>query len=267
MFHAKIKSETLKGVVDVVSTLVDEAKFNIDADGIELKAVDPAHVAMVDMKVEKSAFEEFSADETELGIDLDKIKEVLRLSRAGDIIEMEQDEAKNRLVLNVGNITRRMNLVDTAGMSDPKVPNLNLPAKITVTSDELQKGIRAAESVSDHIALNATPEGFEMFSEGDTDSVSLKLPKDLLISLECHREGEEPVPPGLLLQHGPLDPCRLGRHHQPGQRLPGEAGVRDRGQEGHRQLPPCAADRERLSTYQTPFLRFFSFLLSGRPRL
>jgi proliferating cell nuclear antigen len=184
MFHAKIKSETLKGVVDVVSTLVDEAKFNIDADGMELKAVDPAHVAMVDLKVQRSAFEEFSADETELGIDLDKIKEVLRLSRAGDIIEMEQDEAKNRLVLNVGNITRRMNLVDTAGMSDPKVPNLNLPAKITVTSDELQKGIRAAESVSDHIALNASPEGFEMYSEGDTDSVSLKLPKDLLISLD-----------------------------------------------------------------------------------
>jgi proliferating cell nuclear antigen len=184
MFHAKIKSETLKGVVDVVSTLVDEAKFNIDADGIELKAVDPAHVAMVDLKVQKSAFEEFSADETELGVDLDKIKDVLRLSRAGDIIEMEQDEAKNRLVLHVGNITRRMNLVDTAGMSDPKVPNLNLPAKMTVTSDELQKGIRAAESVSDHIALNATPEGFEMYSEGDTDSVSLKLPKDLLISLE-----------------------------------------------------------------------------------
>lgn len=184
MFHAKIKSETLKGVVDVVSTLVDEAKFNIDADGMELKAVDPAHVAMVDLKIQKSAFEEFSADETELGIDLDKIKEVLRLSRAGDIIEMEQDEAKNRLVLNVGNITRRMNLVDTAGMSDPKVPNLNLPAKITVTSDELQKGIRAAESVSDHIALNASPEGFEMYSEGDTDSVSLRLPKDLLISLD-----------------------------------------------------------------------------------
>lgn len=184
MFHAKIKSETLKGVVDVVSTLVDEAKFNIFSDGIELKAVDPAHVAMVDMKVENSAFEEFSADETELGIDLDKIKEVLRLSRAGDIIEMEQDEAKNRLVLRVGNITRRMNLVDTAGMSDPKVPNLSLPAKLSVTSDELQKGIRAAESVSDHIALNATPDGFEMYSEGDTDSVSLKLPKDLLISLE-----------------------------------------------------------------------------------
>jgi len=148
MFHAKIRSETLKGIVDVVSTLVDEAKFNFSAEGFDLKAVDPAHVAMIEMKVESSAFEEFAADETELGVDLDKIKEVLRLSRAGDIIEMEQDVEKNRLILHVGNITRRMNLVDITGMSDPKVPNLSLPAKVSVTSDELQKGIRAAESVT-----------------------------------------------------------------------------------------------------------------------
>jgi proliferating cell nuclear antigen len=185
LFQAKVKSETLKGIVDVVSTLVDEAKFSIDSKGVALKAVDPAHVAMIDMKIEKSAFEEFAADDTELGIDLDKIKEVLRLSRSGDVISLEQDEEKNRLVLNVGNVTRRMNLVDTTGMSDPKVPNLNLPAKVAVAAEELQKGIKAAESISDHIALTAHPEGFEMVSEGDTDSVSLKLSKDQLVSLDC----------------------------------------------------------------------------------
>jgi proliferating cell nuclear antigen len=171
--------------VDVVSTLVDEAKFNVNAKGVSLKAVDPAHVAMVDLKIDKSAFEEFAADDTELGIDLDKIKEVLRLSRAGDIITLSQDEDKNRLVINVGNVTRRMNLVDTTGMSDPKVPNINLPAKVAVNSEELQKGIKAAESISDHIALIVTAEGFEMISEGDTDSASLKLTKDMMVSLEC----------------------------------------------------------------------------------
>jgi proliferating cell nuclear antigen len=185
MFHIKVRSETLKSIVDVVSTLVDEAKFNITADGFSLKAVDPAHVAMVDLEVEKGAFDEFEAEETELGVDLDKIKEVLRLARSGDIIDMEQDEERSRLIINVGNISRRMNLVDTTGMSDPKVPNLSLPANISVGADELQKGIRAAESVSDHIALSASPEGFEMYSEGDTDSVSLKLDKDGLISLKC----------------------------------------------------------------------------------
>ena len=185
MFQAKVKAETLKGIVDVVSTIVDEAKFNVNAKGVTLKAVDPAHVAMIDLRIEKSAFEEFDADETELGIDLDKIREVLRLSRSGDVLTMAQDEDRNRLVINVGNVTRRMNLVDTTGMSDPKVPNLSLPAKIAITAEDLQKGIKAAESISDHIALTATPEGFEMVSEGDTDSVSLKLSKDLLVSLDC----------------------------------------------------------------------------------
>jgi len=185
MFTAKVKSEVLKEVVDVVSTLVDEAKFNIGKDSISVKAVDPAHVAMVDLSIEKNAFDEYKADEGELGIDMDKVKEVLKLSRAGDLIAIEHDEDRNRLVMSVGNIIRRMALVDTAGMSDPKVPNLNLPVKLSVRTDELRQGIRASESVSDHIALIASPDGFEMISEGDTDSVNLRLPKELLEELQC----------------------------------------------------------------------------------
>ena len=72
MFKSSAKAEVLKQIVDVISTLVDEAKFNVDADGISLKAVDPAHVAMVEMSLGKQAFEEFAGEDTELGIDLEK---------------------------------------------------------------------------------------------------------------------------------------------------------------------------------------------------
>ena len=185
MFDVKIKADVLKEIVDVVSTLVDEAKFNITKDAISVKAVDPAHVAMVDLNVDRAAFEAFRADECELGIDMDKVKEVLRLAKAGDVISMRHEEEKNRLVVSVGNTTRRMSLVDTAGMSDPKVPSLNLPAKVSVRTDELRQGIRASESVSDHIALLAGPDGFEIVSEGDTDTVSHKVPKDLLEELQA----------------------------------------------------------------------------------
>lgn len=185
MFSAKIRSEVLKEITDVISTLVDEAKFNLAAESLTVRAVDPAHVAMVDMTVERGAFEEFKASEGELGIDLDKIKEVLRLARAGDVLSLEHDEDRNRLVAHVGNITRHMALVDTAGMSDPKVPSLDLPAKLVIRTEELRQGIRASESVSDHIALLARPEGFEMVSEGDADTVRLNLPKDLLDEIQC----------------------------------------------------------------------------------
>jgi len=185
MFEAKVKADVLKEVVDVVSTLVDEAKFNVGKDAVSIKAVDPAHVAMVDLALDRSAFEQYKAEEGELGIDMDKMKEILRLAKGGEVISLAHDEEKNRLVVAVGNTTRRMSLVDTAGMSDPKVPSLSLPAKVTIRTDELRQGIRASESISDHIALKASSAGFEIVSEGDTDTVSHAVPKDLLEELQC----------------------------------------------------------------------------------
>jgi len=184
MFKAEMKTDTLKGLVNVISTLVDEAKFSISEEGVNLKAVDPAHVAMADIMIGKNAFESFSADgETVMGIDLDKMKDVLKLAGPGDVIRMEKDEAKGQLIIKVGNITRRMNLVDTLGMNDPKVPQLSLPANVDVAVSELQRGMKAAESVSDHIALSADEESFELFCEGDTDSVSLNLDRTKLAGL------------------------------------------------------------------------------------
>jgi proliferating cell nuclear antigen len=185
MFKAKLKADVLKDVIKVVSTLVDEVKVNVAKDGITLKAVDPAHVAMVDLHLGKEAFDELDATPCELGVDIDKIKEVLALAKAGDVVEINHDEEHNKLVFHIENITRHMSLVDTMGMSDPKMPALNLPAKVKVAAAELIQGIKASESISNHIALQATPDGFELSSQGDTDSVSLKLRKDLLLSLEC----------------------------------------------------------------------------------
>jgi proliferating cell nuclear antigen len=180
MFEAKIKADTLREIIGVVSTLVEEIKLNIDSDGVALRAVDPAHVAMVDLSLKAGAFEELKADKCELGVDIDKLKEVLKLAKVGDILTMKHDEDKNKLIITVENITRKMSLVDTTGMSDPKIPNLNLSAKVKLKTSELSQGIRASESVSDHISIQVSHDGFELKSEGDTDSVELKLPKALL---------------------------------------------------------------------------------------
>ena len=185
MFQVEVKTETLKELISVLSTLVDEAKFNINEDGINVKAVDPAHVAMVDLMLKNSAFEEYKASETELGIDINRLNDVLKLAKPAGLIAINHDEEKNRLILKVENITRRMSLVDTTGMSDPKVPNVPLPVKVVIKTSELGQGIKASESIADHISLSVTPEGFELSSEGETDSVNLKLTKDLLEKLDC----------------------------------------------------------------------------------
>jgi proliferating cell nuclear antigen len=186
MFNAKVKSEVLKGIIDVTSPLVNEVKFNITSKGINLRAVDPAHVAMVDLEVNSKAFEDFKATDMELGIDMDKLGSIMRLSSSGDMVTLDYDEESNRLIVKIGNLIRKMGLIDTAGMPDPKMPNLNLPGKVVLKASELNQGVRASEAVSDHLALTVDKDNFELFAEGDTDTVNLKLPKDLLEELNTN---------------------------------------------------------------------------------
>lgn len=189
MFKAEIKSDVLKGIVYIVSTLVDEVKFSINQDRLALRAIDPAHVAMIEADVSPKAFESYSADETEIGLDLEKVKAVLKLAGPSDVISMEHDPDQGRLTFRIGNITRSMSLVDTSSMSDPKVPNIELRTDVKVKVDQLQKGIRASESISDHISLEADKEGFELACRGDTDSAVLRIPAADLDALSV----EEPT--------------------------------------------------------------------------
>ncbi|MHB8586848.1 MAG: proliferating cell nuclear antigen (pcna) [Thermoplasmatota archaeon] len=188
MLHARCKADVLRNILDATATLVDEAKLSVTPEGVAIKAVDPAHVAMVDLQLRKSAFEEFKADTMELGLDMDKFKEVLKLAGPEDPVEIDYDAEHHRLVLKIGNLVRRMSLVDVSGMTDPKVPKLDLPAHVTVPASELERGIRASEAVSDHVALIVTPEMFELRAEGDTDTVNLTLARTILPALKTNEK-------------------------------------------------------------------------------
>jgi proliferating cell nuclear antigen len=188
MFKLRMKMENLREVVEVVSTLVSEVKLSISKDGLEAKAVDPSHVAMLVLKLNKSVFEEFTGEPTELGVDVEKLKEVLRLSKPGDVIDFQFD-GKNRLVASLGRVTRQMAVVDPAGITDPKVPNVSPPATVTVKTEDLRQGIRGSESFTDHVMLTLEADAFIMHSEGETDQLDLRIVKENLTKLDV----KEPV--------------------------------------------------------------------------
>ena len=183
MFKLRVKMEVLRELVDVVSTLVSEVKLSVSKDGLEAKAVDPSHVAMLVLKLQKSVFEEFTGEATEIGVDIEKLKEVLRLSKPGDVLELQFD-GKNRLVVSVGRVTRQMAVVDPAGITDPKVPNVSPPALVTIKTEDVRQGIRGSESFTDHVTLTLEPDAFTMHSEGDTDRLDLRIPKETLARLD-----------------------------------------------------------------------------------
>ena len=74
MMNITARQDTFRMVVDILSTLVEEARFNFEDDKLVIRIVDPSHVAMIQMEVDSSAFESWEVAETVLGLELSKIK-------------------------------------------------------------------------------------------------------------------------------------------------------------------------------------------------
>ncbi len=186
MFKATIDASLLKDSIEILSVLVDEARFRISPDGISVKAVDPANVAMVSFNLESGAFEEFEATESEVGMDLTKINDIMGMAEKNETVKLELREDTQKMEILIGGFSYTLSLLDPSTIrSEPRIPQLDLPAQIILNGNELRKAIKAAEKISDHILLGIEDEIFYMEAEGDTDKVRIDMTRDQLIDMKA----------------------------------------------------------------------------------
>ena len=186
MFKAIVSASTLRDALDSVSVLVDECKIRLNEDGIGIRAVDPANVGMVDLTLEAAAFESYEADGGVIGVNLARLEDIAGMANSGDLVHLELDEETRKLHIRIDGLSYTLALIDPDSIrQEPDIPDLDLAAEIVVEGAQLDRGIKAADMVSDHIRLRVD-EGTETFfieAQGDTDDVDLELGRDALIDL------------------------------------------------------------------------------------
>jgi proliferating cell nuclear antigen len=183
MLKAEINANVLRESMDAISTLVDEAKFKLSDKGISAHAVDPANVAMVSFFLGKDAFISYEVEESEMGIDLVKLTDIFRMASGSEVVSVEID--KERILVKFMDLQYSIALLGPSSiMKEPKKPSIELPAEIVLSGEEFSRAIRAAEKISDHLALGITKDTFYMEARGDVDKVRLELSSDKLISLK-----------------------------------------------------------------------------------
>ncbi len=188
MIRFNISTKNLKDIVDMLSTVVTEAKFKIGINGMSVNAVDPAHVAMVSLEIPKSMFSEYDVDtEEEISLDLEKVRSIIKLSSANDSLTVTKD--KDKLKFEIGTIIKSISLLDNDQITTPRVPQVVSDDYAVMPKSEFEKGLRAAEDVSDAIRLTLNSDGFSAKSTSDADESEMILPKDLLKELVC----KEPI--------------------------------------------------------------------------
>ncbi|MFB6096954.1 MAG: DNA polymerase sliding clamp [Haloferacaceae archaeon] len=186
MFKAIVGASTLQDALDSVSVLVDECKIRLNEDELAVRAVDPANVGMVDLSLSAAAFESYEADGGVIGVNLQRLEDIAGMASSGDLVQLELDEETRKLHIQIDGLSYTLALIDPDSIrQEPDIPDLDLPAEIVAEGNQLDRGIKAADMVSDHIRLrvDADEEAFFIEAEGDTDDVDFEMDREDLIDL------------------------------------------------------------------------------------
>ena len=186
MINAIVSADTLGAALDSVSVLVDECKVRLEADGLTIRAVDPANVGMVDLELSAAAFESYETDGGVIGVNLDRLADIVGMADADQLVHLELDEETRKLHISLDGLEYTLALIDPDSIrQEPDLPELDLSAEVVIEGRDIDRAVTAADMVSDHIALgvDSDDEEFYVDAEGDTDDVHLELGREDLIAL------------------------------------------------------------------------------------
>jgi len=191
MFKAKISdAKQLRDMITAISTLVDEATFNITPEGIKLRAMDPSRVAMIDFEMPKTVFDEYTAETpTKMCINTTELLKLLRRTSKDESVELALDEKTGRLnVVIKGRYDRTFNMPTLeATEEEVPTPKITFNVRAKATTQGLNEAIQDVQLVSDHVRIEMDNEKMTMRATGDLMGATVELKKgsDALLDLEA----------------------------------------------------------------------------------
>ena len=167
----------LKESIAIISDLVNEARFKVNKEAIELVAMDPANVAMVIFKLLSSSFIEYDVKkDVEIAINLSNLKQITRRAKPDDMLTLELDPENKLRVQLKGNNLRTFNLpIIELDEKEQKIPDLKFPVSIKLPSNVLNEAIEDVDVVAESVTFAAEPKKFIINAEGDLSQANIEI--------------------------------------------------------------------------------------------
>ncbi|CAI8158354.1 MAG: Uncharacterised protein [Methanobacteriota archaeon] len=185
MLNVTARQDLMRTIVETLGVVVEEARLDFFEDALRVRVVDPSHVAMIKMDVDSAAFDTWEIDETKLGLEMKKLKDMLTLATAGDMVELAYDDSSGQATVNLGRIDLNLRPLDPSTLNPPNVPSLELPCGVTMNGSDLAQALRAARQVGDLVNMSLDEKSFSVNVQGSTDSVNVTFSSEELVSIDC----------------------------------------------------------------------------------
>ncbi len=152
-------AKSFQSVMETLSKIVDEAVMIITNDGVRIRALDPAHVAMIDITMPPETFLEYEVEgEARVGFNVANIAKIVKRGKKGDKVEINAEEDRVTWVI-AGAAVKRYKLLNL-DIPEPEIPeaSFEFKARIALIVDAFKNALRDAETVGDTVELEADEE-------------------------------------------------------------------------------------------------------------
>ena len=182
----------LKESISIISELVNEARFKVNKEAIELVAMDPANVAMVIFKLLSSSFTEYEIDkDIEIAINLSNLKQIMRRAKPNDMVTLELDPDNKLKIQLKGDNVRTFNLpIIELDEKEQKIPDLKFPVNIKIASSVLTEAIEDVDVVAESVVFSAETKRFIIYAEGDLSQAKIEMKEGGNIKIKSEENGK-----------------------------------------------------------------------------
>lgn len=173
-------AEEWRSVSQAISTLIEEASFEATPEGLNLRAMDPSHIALVDLRWPGAAFEKYSCDQSHtLTVRVEDLLKVMRRAEGNDKVEVRLGE-ENMLEFKLYDGYARefeVHLVETQYAQSP-LPKVPINISVKLTTKVLRKILSDIQTISDHISIKAESDKLVFTGKSEVGRASVTLTKD-----------------------------------------------------------------------------------------
>jgi len=194
-FKLKLEnSRILKGIVETLSSIIDETEFKVNPDEFTITAMDPSRICLLKLSIKKEDFDEYECDEeTKVGLNLDDLDKILKRSSADDAIQIDFKEADNKIkiIMQREGMTRTRTFslalldIDIEEIPMDNLLQIEYPSKWVIDPEFLVEAIKDAEIYSEILNIKAEEEkGLTFSSSGQIGEMVYNLGSEDLIETQ-----------------------------------------------------------------------------------
>ena len=180
MLQVKWKESTFKALVEAVAPISDELKMTFNAEGVEIRDVDYAHVCFIKATIPPDEFVEYEVkDQVVIATEIAKLKSILKLAKKEPILMNwgVGKESSGLLHFEVRDVVKDVGLLQADLVKAPNEPNVTLPIKVNFDKEHYKTGVEAVSDVGSVAKIGFNGENAYMNCKGSNDKVEVTFNK------------------------------------------------------------------------------------------